>query len=310
MDTVNKIYYVYKWFFKDTGEIFHIGKGYKNRYKDTHNHRNGFFKNIVNKYKDNVDSAIMFDNMYEAEALALERKLIKEYKAIGWCKTNLHEGGCGGNTGNYDNPERSRKISEFAKTRVGNKNPMFGHKHTKEAKEIMSKVNIGRKLSKENLEKLKAANTGRIKTKEEIEKLRNAQKGIPKPQDQYAKMMYSLNKNYFLVYYKDQIVYATISSNKLTSFSKKYLKISVAILSKILLGNYKPKFNRNMWLSDIRIEKHIIDETVRNFLSEIEVERISISDEMKSFLNTIESSHYIKTEKYATHKNRTQTAVK
>lgn len=39
--------------------------------------------------------------------------------------------------------ETKRKISEYAKTRIGNKNPFYGRKHTEEAKRRISEVNKG-----------------------------------------------------------------------------------------------------------------------------------------------------------------------
>jgi hypothetical protein len=124
-----KKFYVYAWYYKSTGKYFHIGKGTGNRYKETKNSRNEYFKNIVNKYKDEVDSKILFDSLSEKEALDLERKLIKEYKSIGWCQTNLHEGGCGGNTGNYQ--VVGQKIKEYRAT----------HKMTEKQAEVVRMMN-------------------------------------------------------------------------------------------------------------------------------------------------------------------------
>ena len=104
-------YYVYAWYYKDSGKYFHIGKGKNNRYKERKVHRNQFFRNVLNKEGSNVDVKILYKNLSENEAFNLERKLIHYYWSIGECKTNLHEGGCGGNTGNYNNPERSQKLS-------------------------------------------------------------------------------------------------------------------------------------------------------------------------------------------------------
>ena len=85
------IYYVYAWYYVDTGEIFYIGKGKNNRYKERKVHRNQFFKNILAKHKENVDAKILESNMTESVALAREKQLISEYWKIGQCKANLHE---------------------------------------------------------------------------------------------------------------------------------------------------------------------------------------------------------------------------
>ena len=73
------IYYVYAWYYVDTGEIFYIGKGKNNRYKERKVHRNQFFKNILAKHKENVDAKILESNMTESVALAREKQLISEY---------------------------------------------------------------------------------------------------------------------------------------------------------------------------------------------------------------------------------------
>lgn len=126
--TENKTYYVYAWYLKSTNKVFHIGKGTKNRYLDTTNSRNKYFKNIIQKYPDDIAVKKLVENLTNEEACQLEKQLIAEYKARGECETNFHEGGCGGNTGNYQSPTRHKKLSDFAKTRVGEKNSNFGNK--------------------------------------------------------------------------------------------------------------------------------------------------------------------------------------
>lgn len=171
-----KKFYVYKYFFKSSGEVFYISKGTGLRYLEKKK-RNEYFKNIVNAYPDDIDVIKIYDNLEENEAFKIEYDLIHYYWNIGQCKANFHEGGRGGNTGNYDSPSRSKKLSDFAKTRIGKLNPMYGKTHTKEAVEKIRKANIGKHLSDEHKAKLKNANTGRIKTPEEIEKIRCKQIG-------------------------------------------------------------------------------------------------------------------------------------
>lgn len=124
-------YYVYAWYYINTGEIFYIGKGTGNRWKDVVCHRNDYFKSIIKKEGENVTVKKLYENLYEKDAWDLERKLIHEYWDKCECKANFHEGECGGNHGNY-NENMRKKLSEFASTRTGEKNPMWHHVYTDE----------------------------------------------------------------------------------------------------------------------------------------------------------------------------------
>lgn len=88
-------FYVYEWFIIDTDHIFHVGKGQGNRYLELKG-RNKYFLRIAKKY--NVASRIYKADLTEDEAWSIEKSRIKELQAIGQCETNVHEGGCGGDT--------------------------------------------------------------------------------------------------------------------------------------------------------------------------------------------------------------------
>ena len=107
-------YYVYAYYFKSTGEIFYIGKGKGDRYSYVGKYRNKFFLNILSKHSDDVDVRFLEENLTNKEACSLEKRLIAEYWAIGQCKANLHEGGEGGNTGNY--AQVSQTLSKYLET--------------------------------------------------------------------------------------------------------------------------------------------------------------------------------------------------
>ena len=56
-----KTYYVYAWYLRSTGKVFHIGKGTGNRYLDTTHSRNSYFKNIIQKYPKDVAVQKLYD---------------------------------------------------------------------------------------------------------------------------------------------------------------------------------------------------------------------------------------------------------
>ena len=58
----NRKYYVYKWYYKNTGVTFYVGKGTNGRYKEsTKDKRNFYFNNVVNMQKDNVVSEKIYE---------------------------------------------------------------------------------------------------------------------------------------------------------------------------------------------------------------------------------------------------------
>lgn len=64
-------FYVYEWFIKDTGEIFYVGKGRGDRYKEYHEHAYSAEK-IREMY--NTDVRFIVKNLSEDEALDIETK--------------------------------------------------------------------------------------------------------------------------------------------------------------------------------------------------------------------------------------------
>ena len=248
-------FYVYFWFYKDTDEVFYIGKGKGDRFLERKAHRNEYFKNIINKEKDNVDVKIFKNNLTEKDAFELEKTLIKEYKEMGQAKANLHEGGCGGNTGNYDSPIRSKKLSDFAKSRIGSKNPMWGKTHTEEVKRKLREANLGKKLSQEHKEKLIKANTGRVKTKSEIEKLRLANLGKKLSKETYDKMMDKVCPYLYEVFFYEEKIYECLGQTKLFNFCHNKFNISRTIVEQIIKENWKPKFEKHQKLSNLKILK-------------------------------------------------------
>lgn len=260
---LNKVYYVYAWFYKTTDEIFYIGKGKNKRYCSMQ-HRNEYFLNILKKEKDNVGVKILQENLNEEDALSIERELINTYKLKGECKANLHEGGCGGNTGNYHSKERSEKLSNFAKTRIGEKNPMYGKTHSLEVRRKLSEINKGKILSEEHKRKLIEANTGRKKTEKELESIRQRgffNKGKKLSKETYEKMMLHMCPYKYMVYDNDVLIFECLGHTKLHSFFKENFNCSRTIVERIIKGEWKCTFNKHKSLENISI-KRIINEGV------------------------------------------------
>lgn len=261
-------FYVYAYFLKSTNEIFHIGKGTGNRYKDKNNHRNQYFRNIIQKYKDDVDVKIIKDNLSEQEAWSLERDMIEQYKKIGQCKTNLHEGGCGGNTGNYDNPERSKKISDFAKTRTGEKNPNYHNFWSEEQKQLASERTKDW-WQKHPEQKQKMGNIHKNKepwnkglTAETDSRIKPTTKGRKMSEEEYQKMMDRDCPYLYQVFLEGEKIYENISSTKLRQFCSKELGISRTIIDAVIAQKWTPTFRRHQRLKTLkilRIDRKCID---------------------------------------------------
>ena len=83
-------FYVYKWFNLDTGEVFYIGKGCRNRYK-TICKRNKYFLEHIKTHS--VKSEIIVNNLTEKEAFEKEKALTDYYRSLGQCSCCLMDGG-------------------------------------------------------------------------------------------------------------------------------------------------------------------------------------------------------------------------
>lgn len=124
-----RIYYVYEWYNIDTGAIFYVGKGCKNRYKIAHeSSRNRYFLRYIKKY--NCDSRIIINNLTEEEAYQKEHETILKYKEMGYELTNCDDGGHPGGSS------------------PGEKNGMYGKTHTPEVREKLRQVNLCHNRSK------------------------------------------------------------------------------------------------------------------------------------------------------------------
>ena len=126
-----RIYYVYEWYNEETGEIFYVGKGSKDRYRQKgKTKRNRFFFRYINKYQ--CSSRIIINHLTEQEAYEAEKEIIVKYKALGYHLVNFDEGGRAG----------GRCPGEL--------NPMYGKTHSPEARQKIREANINGKNAKEN----------------------------------------------------------------------------------------------------------------------------------------------------------------
>lgn len=121
------MFYVYEWYIVNTDEVFYVGKGCKNRYKNV-TKRNRLFKEFYNKNVCDVRIIKYFEN--EMDAFYFEHHRICELKNIGQCKCNLDNGGKGGlefvwtpEMRNYYSKYNGMK-SEKQRQRMSIKNPM------------------------------------------------------------------------------------------------------------------------------------------------------------------------------------------
>ncbi len=127
------MYYVYRHIRKDKNIPFYIGKGKGNRAYTAKN-RNQYWHDIVNKHGYEVE--IILDELTEKESFDKEIEFIKLYKDHSYCEANFTNGGEG----------------------------ISGYVHSKETRNKLSILNIGRVHTDETKEKI--AQAGRDRTHE------------------------------------------------------------------------------------------------------------------------------------------------
>lgn len=122
-----KKFYVYAWYNIDTNEIFYIGKGCGNRYKNL-NKRNKKFLEYYNSH--NTTSKIILNNLLEEEAFQKEQELTDFYRSQNQPLCNLIDGGYGGYSKVWIDEmreymsEHNPMKNEKQKQRMRDKNPM------------------------------------------------------------------------------------------------------------------------------------------------------------------------------------------
>lgn len=263
MNNKNK-YYIYAWYYINTNEIFYIGKGSNNRYIDTKNRRNEYFKNIIQKEGNNVNVKKLYENLSEEESYILERELIHKYWDKGECKANFHEGGRGGNHGNY-NENMRKKLSEFASTRTGEKNPMWKHEYTPKQLEKMSysqktSIKAYEWTHSERHSKICSENAKRLNTDPKYEEYRIKRNKIisevakrPKSKEYLQHNRDRQCPNNYICKLNNEVIYETRYRKDLIKFCEDYLNISRTIFFQVLNNNWTPKFKKHEHLKTLQI---------------------------------------------------------
>lgn len=137
------MFYVYEWYNVNTQEIFYVGKGTGNRFKQV-SQRNALFKQY---YEANECATRIIETFQkEEEAFVYEHQRIVELKAQNQCFCNLDNGGTGGvnfiwtpemrKYKSIYNPMKEKKQRE----RMSFHNPMYNKKISEKVGKANSKI--------------------------------------------------------------------------------------------------------------------------------------------------------------------------
>ena len=120
------MFYVYEWYVVESGDIFYVGKGTKNRYKCKK--RNHLFNEMIASHNCDVRIVAYFDD--ESAAYAYEFNRIQELRSIGQCSCNISDGGTGGSPDVWTDEMRQQfsehnvMKAECQRERMRDHNPM------------------------------------------------------------------------------------------------------------------------------------------------------------------------------------------
>lgn len=130
------MFFVYEWYNIDTGEIFYVGKGTRNRHK-VRKH-NKFFNDYISRH--NCESRIIREFENEQDAFAYEYERVSELKSQNQCVCNIYDGGFGGTTGWWTDSLREKYSKHNVMKSKAQRERMIQHNPMKR-KEISEKVN-------------------------------------------------------------------------------------------------------------------------------------------------------------------------
>ena len=137
------MFYVYEWYNVNTEEIFYVGKGCGNRYKQV-SKRNQKFKD----YYENNECAVRIIKNFETEeeAFNFEHIRIIELKAQGQCFCNIDDGGSGGVSFVWNEEMREYKSQynpmkrKEQRQRMSECNPMYNPEVAQKVAQKTSKI--------------------------------------------------------------------------------------------------------------------------------------------------------------------------
>lgn len=133
----NKIYYVYEWYNVDTGEIFYVGRGCGDRYRNRgESERNAQFIRYLKEHP-NCESRKIAENLDEETACLLEDARIKALKDRQECTANIRNsttrpgrmfGEANGFYGKHHSDATIKKLREINSNGrwAGENNPQYG----------------------------------------------------------------------------------------------------------------------------------------------------------------------------------------
>jgi group I intron endonuclease len=173
-------YYVYQHCKSDANNIFYVGKGTRNRCKQTHG-RNQYWHRVVNKH--GFVPQILIDGIDEEFAFLIESEVIDLYRKRGIELVNATNGGEGA-SGYKHTEEHKAKLKGNNRGSASWGIGFKGKHHTEETKAKWSESRkgntnkLGKKLTSEQKQKLSQAKSGkpvhakRVLTADQVREIR------------------------------------------------------------------------------------------------------------------------------------------
>jgi group I intron endonuclease len=153
---------------KPNGSVFYIGKGVEDRAWQRDN-RNIHWHRTVDKYGYTVEVLSRWET--EKEAFDHEKFLISCFKDMGIKLVNMTNGGEG--SAGYRWTDEQKAAFDIS----GEKNPMFGKRHSEETRKKIAEKAKGRAVSEQAKAKISEKLKNRQFSESHIEKMRLAGKG-------------------------------------------------------------------------------------------------------------------------------------